>query len=344
MKYLIVGQGLAGTLLAHQFEEHGIDYTIIDRGNNESSRIAAGIINPIVFRRVTKSWLVDECMEELVPCYQRIEQKLGVTFLFSRTIRRAFSSEQEVESWEKKSAESSFSKYITLPKDKIDAPEYLNAPFGNGTVNNVYYVDTKLFIDSNKAYFIRKGVYVDHDIDYNTINETGYVLGGNLYSHIVFCEGYRNIYNPYFNHLPINSTKGQVLDLEVFGTIPKSEILNRKCFLLQLDNNVFKAGATYEWNTPDTLITEEAKTDLETKIAHLIPFSFNIIHQEAGIRPTTLDRRPIMGQHPVHNHLYIFNGLGTKGYMLGPLMAKQFVAYIRNGDELNKEVKISRFI
>ena len=55
-KVLIVGGGIAGGSLALQLMDKGIDVTILDRGENHSSVIATGMVNPMVFRRMNLSW------------------------------------------------------------------------------------------------------------------------------------------------------------------------------------------------------------------------------------------------------------------------------------------------
>ena len=343
MKYLIVGQGLAGTLLAHRLEEEAVDYKIIDSGINESSRVAAGIINPIVFRRVTKSWLVDECMPEAVAMYRNLEQQLNTRFLYERTIRRAFSSEQEVELWKKKSTDAGFTAYIQHPDKSSCPPNYINAPFGNGMVTSVYYVDTKIFIDANRAYFQRCEKLIEGDFNDQSITSSGCEINGEHFDRIIFCQGYKGKENPYFESLPLNATKGQILDLEIEGVTNNREILNRKCFILPMENGSYKAGATYEWHSPNTQITEAAKQELSEKIAGLIHVPYKIVGQEAGVRPTTIDRRPLMGRHPKMNNLYIFNGLGTKGYLLAPLLSGQMAAFILHNSDLDIETDITRF-
>lgn len=59
-KYIIVGQGLAGTLLAYQMHKNNIPFKIIvDPIQKSASEIAAGLINPLVFKRLTKvGWLI----------------------------------------------------------------------------------------------------------------------------------------------------------------------------------------------------------------------------------------------------------------------------------------------
>jgi glycine/D-amino acid oxidase-like deaminating enzyme len=60
------------------------------------------------------------------------------------------------------------------------------------------------------------------------------------------------------------------------------------------------------------------------------------------MRPTVADRRPIMGAHPEHKGLFIFNGLGTKGYMLAPLLSFEMAEFMVEGTPLHKEVVFSR--
>ena len=65
--------------------------------------------------------------------------------------------------------------------------------------------------------------------------------------------------------------------------------------------------------------------------------------QIAGVRPTVYDRRPVMGEHPNHKGIFIFNGLGTKGYLMAPLLSEEMADFIISRKELHREVKLSRF-
>ena len=58
-KYLIVGQGLAGTVLSYQLLKNGIPHKVLDDGHLSAATLAAaGLINPITGRRYVKSWTV----------------------------------------------------------------------------------------------------------------------------------------------------------------------------------------------------------------------------------------------------------------------------------------------
>ena len=75
--FIIVGQGLAGTLLAFALEEQGKTFCIVDDLNEyAASRKAAGIINPITGRRYVKSWNYDELEKEFVPFYEKLGNKI----------------------------------------------------------------------------------------------------------------------------------------------------------------------------------------------------------------------------------------------------------------------------
>lgn len=343
MKYLIVGQGLAGTMLAHSFEALGVQYRIVDSGVNVSSRVAAGIMNPIVFRRVTKSWMVDNCLPFAVECYRKLEQAQAAKFLYARQIRRVFPTEQERSWWEEKRMDSQFANYLSAPVSNEDTPDYLAARCGSALIQQAYYVDTNVFLDAQRNFFRQNGKLIEAEFTFEGIGESYCDFAGERFDQVVFCEGYQGMNNAYFNYLPLHATKGQVLNLSLAHQVNPTEIMNRKCFVLPLEEGGFKAGATYEWNSPNTELTEAARLELAEKVEQLIQVPFEITGQQAGIRPTVDDRRPLLGTHPTHAHLHIFNGLGTKGYLLAPLMAQWMANYLIKNEQLPEEVSISRF-
>jgi glycine/D-amino acid oxidase-like deaminating enzyme len=166
---------------------------------------------------------------------------------------------------------------------------------------------------------------------------------GKSYSGIIFCEGVYVRENPWFNFLPISSTKGEVLTISS-NELPEHESLNRKCFVLPLGEKSFKVGSTYVWNTYDDKVTEEGRKQLQENLKYITDSSCEIINQQAGMRPTTVDRRPFMGKHPEFDKLFVFNGLGTKGYLLAPLLSAELCSWLDGKSELHPEVTLDRLI
>lgn len=337
---MIVGAGLSGLTVAYQLWKKGQKVTLLDAGKNHSSVIAAGMINPLVFRRMTKSWRVDDFIEYLVPFYRELESELGESLFHSIVIRRMFSNEHERDLWYKKQEREDFSPYMIYQTEKDKNFDGAINKFGSARVNQAYYVEAKKFIELFQRWFSNKGEFIQEEFDFSQLNGTKYQE--KEYSDIIFCEGYRGKENPFFNYLPLNQTKGETLTLES-KSLPQNESVNRKCFVLPLGNQQFKIGSTYVWHSSNLDITSEGKKTLLEKFAYLTSEEPTILKQEVGIRPTTIDRRPLIGTHPENHSYHIFNGLGTKGYMLAPKISLEFAEYLCDGKSLDSEIDIARF-
>jgi glycine/D-amino acid oxidase-like deaminating enzyme len=121
-------------------------------------------------------------------------------------------------------------------------------------------------------------------------------------------------------------------------------IINTSIFILPLGDNLFKVGATYNWEDKTDLPTEDGKVELVERIREILQCEFEIVSHFAGVRPTVKDRRPLLGTHPSHKNIHILNGLGTRGVMLAPAMALDLFNYIENQKPLDKSVDIQRYI
>jgi glycine/D-amino acid oxidase-like deaminating enzyme len=192
--------------------------------------------------------------------------------------------------------------------------------FGSGRVKNCFYVDTKLFFDIIHA--LPNIQFKTEIVNYGDIAPREGAYKNEKFDHIVFCEGFQTMNNPWFQHLPVNPTKGEVLTVETEG-LSQDESFNRKCFTLYVGKGQYKVGATYVWHTITTDITEEGKALLLNNLKYLTDKPVTVISQRAGIRPTTLNRRPIMTQHSDFPKLAAFNGLGAKGYLMAPLLSEE---------------------
>ena len=341
-KALIIGAGLAGTCLAHQLLNKGISVKILDLGVNHSSAIAAGMVNPMVFRRMNKSWRLDEFLPEAQQFYFDIEKKLNTKFYHPIVIRRFFSSEQERLLWEERSNHTAYEAYLEkiIPADAQN--QTANNTFGSGRVKNAFWIDAAGWVQQHAAYFKANDVLVETQFDSQAWNASECTYQGESYDFVIFCMGYLQKEEETFAYLPLQQTKGQTLLIES-ELLPEEESLNRKCFVLPYGQKRFRIGATYEFNNSTLTTTEEGKTFLLETLEALGTYHPKVIDQVAGVRPTVLDRRPLMGMHPNYPGVYIFNGLGTKGYMMAPTLARELAEHITTDKPLNPEINISRF-
>jgi glycine/D-amino acid oxidase-like deaminating enzyme len=162
---------------------------------------------------------------------------------------------------------------------------------------------------------------------------------------IIFCEGAKSRQNPWFPDADYRPTKGEVLIIKLppGQEIPPGLIINKGVFILPLGNGTYKAGATFDWDDMTTVPTVKAREELLGKLQKVLDVPFEVMDQQAGIRPTMNDRRPIIGLHPEHRALGIFNGLGTKGVMIAPYFAVHFAGYLEGRHSLDPEVDVVRF-
>ena len=364
---IIVGQGLAGVVMAETLEASGQTFRVIDDWDYSScSKVSVGMYNPIVFKRLTKSWMVDESLPLALNFYRNLEERLGIQLIHPRAVQKPFADQREVDFWHKKAAEPLAVNYL---RNDGQLPTYMAPPtFGAGKVVDAGNIDVLTLITRYRKYLQQQGWLLaerfNHarisfnaaDASFNpsvngtlvTTLLTYTTLSGESIQarRILFCEGYRALANPYFKDLPFKLTKGEVLHIFIpdlaQADADYNDIVMKQCSLLPLGGGHFRVGATYNWDDLTETITEAAREELTSKLACLLTVPFKVVDQQVGIRPTVNDRRPLIGFHPHYPQLGIFNGLGTKAVILAPYFAQHFVEHIKTGMPLMKEVDVRR--
>ena len=310
-----------------------------------SSRVAAGLYNPVVFKRLLPSWRAAEVVPFLVKKYSALEALLQEKFLFSVNISKVIENQHELETWEKRAHSEDIREFI-LPKLTQQNPEGFKpaSVLGFGEVVQSGYVDTTAFLNAAHAYFNTLAILQNHTFDYHDLElcASGLVYQNEHYDELVFCEGFFVAQNPYFSFLPFKPVKGEVLTVRIPGFQSKN-ILNKNFFLLPLPDGTFRLGATYDWKNLDFQPSAEAKDLLLARLSEYLAGDIEVLKHSAGVRPSSEDRRPILGPHPLHPQLHVFNGLGTKGVMLAPFFAEQLANYLVEGKALESEVSAARF-
>lgn len=341
--YLIIGSGLAGISFSEKALNNNKRILVLDNNSQKSSKIAGGLYNPVILKRFSEVWHAKEQLAEMKDFYITLKQKINIDFDFEKPILRKFFSVEEQNNWFSASDKISLSPFLSTT---VIHKKYagIDAPFGYGEVLQTGYVDTALLINKYRDYLKNQNLFIEESFDYaKLIVENEGVRYKNIQAkNIVFAEGFGMHSNPYFNDLPLDGTKGELfiikapdLDLDV--------IVNTSVFILPLGSGLFKVGATYNWKDKTDLPTEEGKVELIERIKEIICCDFEIVEHFAGVRPTVKDRRPLVGTHFNHNSIHILNGLGTRGVMIGPAMAKSLFDLIENKIPLDKEIDIHRF-
>jgi glycine/D-amino acid oxidase-like deaminating enzyme len=343
--YIIIGQGLAGTVLSYLLQKHGKKILVAeDESPDAASAVAAGIYNPITGKRMVKTWKAAELFPLLEDFYSEMQKDLHTTFLFKLPVYKPFGSVEEQNHW---ISQTSFGDVedlvnINIPVERYS--NYIHNKYGGFETFRSGYLDVSGMISAFRKHLIKTDSYIRKSfssVDLEFKNDH-IVWNGIQSRRIIFCEGHKVTANPFFKWLPFVLAKGELLTVRI-KNFEKHAILNKGIFILPVGDDIYKVGATYVWDFKDNNITTEAKEELTFKLEQLIKTPYEILKQEAGIRPAVKDRRPIIGMHPEYKTLGIFNGLGTKGVSLAPYFARQFYNFLENSAEIDKEASIERF-
>jgi glycine/D-amino acid oxidase-like deaminating enzyme len=344
-QFLIVGQGIAGSLLAYNMYKAGLNFKIVSSLElRKASDIAAGLYNPLVFKRITKSWMVDECLPVMYDTYRELEEVLQHQFIYEKNIVKPL-SETEIGLWNERRGTDNFSEYI-CEVESNHIGKGLKGFENYVRINKSGYVDLPKLLKKLRKFFKREGLIIDSYFDYKDVGFIDKHISwhGVLAQTIVFCEGYRAINNPFFGDLGFKPTKGELIEIYC-EDLQEDYILNKNLFVMPVGNHRFKVGATYNWNQLDEATTDDAKKDLISRLDDLIDLPYKLLNHWAGVRPTVSDRRPILGIHPFHEHIAIFNGLGTKGVLLAPYFAREMTRFLSVSDyPLPADIDIRRFL
>ncbi len=346
-EYLIVGSGLAGITLAHTLEKQGLRFKIIAKPElSKCSQVAAGIYNPVVFYRITKSYMADAVLPFALSFYGNIELKLMQKLLYPHPVAKIFANENESQLWEKR-REEGVGHYLGEHVPFVGDIDRLNSAFGFGLVNQTGSLDCETFLSASLEYF--KPYWLNETFQYADLkhNHDGVEYHDIEAKNVIFCEGHLIANNPFFNAIELKPVKGEILIVEFEDDLPTEEqelILNKKCYLLPIENRQYIVGATYNWNTLNDEISTEGLEELSKNIREITQIKFKVLRQTAGVRPASADRRPIIGMHPSHPSLFLFNGLGTKGVMLAPYYANELLQLMTLNQQPHKEVSIARYL
>ncbi len=341
-EFLITGGGIAGLMMAFHLRKAGKSFLVIDNKlAQSSSKIAAGMFNPISGKRMSVNWKAEELLAQLHKDFIEMESLLGANYLVHANILQAFGNVKESNDFMARLDFPAFKQYVDADTMKTCA---LRNEFGIFEVIGSGWVKTAEWINAFQTFLENEGCFIQDQFKWDEIlkAEENWQWKDYQFENIISCEGYQYGQNPYFNWLPFKLCKGQVLLIDCKG-LNEKYILKRGVYLVHQYDTIYKVGASYEWDFEDAEPNAAGKETLIEKVKQMIELPFEVIDHLAGIRPTTRDRAAILGQHPTVSNLYVFNGLGTKGMLQAPFLAAHLCNHLLTGERLHKEINLQRF-
>ncbi len=343
--YIIVGQGIAGSLLAYKLLKADKKILLLnDESLPTSSQVAGGMFNPITGKNLDKTWLADKIFPYQREFYHSLEKEFNASFYHETNLYRPFANEQQQKHFMRLTDEYDLGNYIEIIQAQNPDYQDITNDLGGLFTKSAGWVNVPKMIECFHKYFIKQEVYRAEKFAYEElkVSENKVVYKNIEAKRVIFCEGFYASQNPFFNWIPFNPAKGETLLAEV-ENYKITEIINQGSWIIPLGDGKVRFGSTYIWDKLDWETTESGRELITSKIDKFLLKSYKITSQEAGIRPTTKDRRPFMGNHPAHSNVYVFNGLGTKGVSLATYFAEEMLCFLEKNKVLMPDSNIERF-
>ena len=319
--FVIVGQGLAGSVLATTLINRGQSVLVLDNAHSGSStKVAAGIINPITGHRLNISEHFFDYYPIAKDYYRQLE--LDTEQSLFRTIKqtRLIKNQGQYDYLHKRLSETAY-------QDLFQGSDYSNfdqADFGVIDINQTAVVDTKTLLSATKQWLQSRASYAHYCFDYSEldVSKTRVSIGQWQAKQIIFCEGYQAIKNPWLAHLPFKLAKGEILTLDINANRP-DRMLSWGHWLVpdEPKQTSAKLGSNFIWNDLSLNPSEGSKDKMLDSLKQYTGLHASVLKHEVGIRPTTTDRKPFIGPLSQLENAYCFNGFGSKGCLLVPYYA-----------------------
>ncbi len=341
--YIIVGLGIAGLAFAEQLQQHGKSFVVFDGTGSGATEKSGGILNPTVLKRFTATWKAEEFFQYAIPFYDSLSHKLNLDVFVEKPVFRIFKSVEEQNNWAVASDKKELEQFLSSETEK-NTNASINAPLGFGMVKGTGMISPRVLLDSYRKHLHALNSYFSEEFNYGLVQETQNGISYKEYSvsKIIFSEGASAKDNPSFQNNTLIGNKGEYIIIKA-PELKFENLLKGPMYVIPLGNDEYKVGATYARDDYSLEPTLEAREEILSKLKTFINCPIELIGQTVGIRPTTRDRKPLLGNLSESKNKIFFNGLGTRGFLMAPLLAEILYNYLEQGAPLPKEIDIQRF-
>jgi len=333
--FLILGQGLAGSLLAWELSQRGVSWHVLDQPlPGAASAVAPGLVNPLSGRKFTTNWRAAEARPVAEATYAQLEATLGQTFWHPTPLLRLVRDADQAAALTQRQTEASAQPHIA----EVFAPHHwdpaLRSPHGSFLTAGGGWLDVAGLCRALRARWRAAGHLTEGDA----------ALADQISAAcIIDCRGWRASLDPRWQFIPWKCARGEMLDLKFSPDALPPHILNFGEWLVPVSEGHWRAGATYAWSRFDAPPDLAARMQLEGALRRWLNVPYTVTAQRCGVRPIVHDYRPILGPAPDDPHWMIFNGLGSHGVSQGPLCAHWLATHLCESTTLPDDVIVTRF-
>ncbi len=300
----VVGFGLAGACLAIQLTKLGAIVRVTDDGFLGSTAVAAGLVNPVTGKNFQPSWRLSDFWPEAQLFYQSLDESL----YHPMPIFRRWMDDRD--KFQKK--------YDTV------APWIAEVSEEGVTWKEGGWLETRRFLEVARAWLLEQGVSFEPGCSDSEVQ--------------VRCGGSAALRKREFAKIDHRCAKGEILTV----TIPdwqEDYILTGGGWLIPIGNEKYRVGATYAWDGLDSGPTEEGREWVERILRNFTKRDYEICDHQAGVRPIIRKSQPVL--HYEEELGWLFNGLGSKGVIYAPRVARQLAEHLLDGKAFDPDLRLS---
>ncbi len=338
---LIVGQGLAGSAIAWTLHWSGQSLLLIDREqDNTASKVSAGLVTPMTGKRLVKSARFEEYWSVAVAFYRRVEHETDSSFFEETDMIRLF--EDEV-------ARSAFIRRSEA--ESLGGIEHWEGQVQTGGIirhgiamSPAARVNVNRYLEVTRSYFAACDSYQQMDVDFEkdfSVKDEEVQLASQRLSaqRLISCQGVET--NTMFPSVPNNPSRGDILTVNI-PEYERTEVLHRSVWIAPNSDGSQTVGSTYDWKNQTAEPTDAGRQEVLQKLNRIVAGTIAVSSHVASVRPTMKDYEPVIGQHSRWKNVFIFNGLGSKGTLRSPLLAKELLDAMEGGEPPRPSVNVSR--
>lgn len=344
--WIVVGAGIAGASAATYLAERGRVLLIeADAPASGASGAAPGLVNPFMGRRARPAWRLDEALEALDETLARAD----AAELFYRTgVLRIPREASLAEEYRQRAVD--FPEQTTwLPPEAVDE-RYPQVDSAHGAL----LVRTGGFVDIPAA--VRQMVWSMQSAGgriltpgkvtgWGTTASDAYVVVDRFTrlhaEHVILAPGAGFNRFSQLEPLQLRGVKGQSVTIRRPAGLGDLPCLSGFGYAAP-DARTLRLGSTYEHEFSNRKPSPQKSREIIDRVARMLPAirGADIVDAHAGIRVMTPStNKAMIGPLPGQDRIWFFGGLGSKGLLMGPMMARQLPRWLGQPDAIPPKLR-----
>lgn len=353
---MIIGGGLAGlSAAAHLIEKDSkLNILIYDatKIGDAASGVPGGLVNPVTGQKARVVWQAETSIKQIEKRVDLLSDFADLHLSLKNGVLRPAIDETLAANLKRAHSEKSWpgGKQWLSSSEVAQRIPYLTSTTGGLFLNKGMVVRTPEYMDCYTRYLKDKEIKFAFGGPYKLYHEDHWILDNRKAKfsspQVVITSGYKTKENRYWCQIPMNSVKGQLAIYHCDTVVDRLPAISAYGYIAPVDRNQLVVGSTYEHHFHDEKPDGQSAGLLDRKLKELLPGLYGKCRRIglwSGIRATTPDRMPIVGEHPNHKGMFVFTGLGSKGLLYSEQVAGYLANHLLSRDHLPDEISLMRF-